>query len=129
MIETGLNARLRAEVAAVSNRVYPTILPHDVTFPAITYQRISDPRLHSADGADRLVAARYQVTTFAQRFDQMKVAANQVRLALDGWSGTMGDHDVARVQHLGGRDAFERDADEEGVHSDQSDYLIIYEEA
>lgn len=128
MIEPGLVDRLEAEVASVSSRVYPAQLPQAASYPALTYRLVSDPREHDGDGPDGLVGARYTVTAYALTYAALKTTRDEVRAALDGWSGTMNGHAVAQIQHAGGPDLFDREAGESGVHYAPVDYLIDYVE-
>lgn len=73
----------------VSTRIYPNVIPQDADMPAITYQQISGPRVHDMDGAVGMVKARFQFTCWAENYDKAKEIAGAVRLAIDGYSGTV----------------------------------------
>lgn len=126
MIEPGLASRLKAQVASVGGRVDPKKLPQNPTYPHLTYELVSDPRLHSHDGPDGLVTARYQVTPWSPSYAAMKTAQDEIRAALDGFVGDMNGHHVASVMHAGGRDLYD---DEVEVHFGPVDYLISYKES
>ena len=73
----------------VGTRIYPWRLPQDWTSPAITYQRISGPRLEVIGGPSGRAYPSIQVDcrsrgTFAEVVD----LADAVRRALDGYRGT-----------------------------------------
>jgi len=75
--------------ALVVARVYPNRLPEDVTYPAITYSRVStttaDYRTQDGGPAPREVA-RVQINCYALTGDGAAALADQVRAAWDGWS-------------------------------------------
>lgn len=125
MIEPGLRTRLDSEVASAAGRVHPKVLPQGTAYPSLTYELVSDPRLHSHDGPDGLVEARYQVTAWSETYGDMKQAAAEVLAALDGFTGTMGTVEVAATFYAGGRDLFDPD---EMVHFHPSDFIVQYRE-
>lgn len=127
MIEAELRDHLVANVPTVSGRVYPVLLPQSPTYPALTYQLISDPRGHTHDGPDGLVDARYQITTWAPReaYADVKATADAVRIALDGFTGIWGAFFVGLIFHDGGVDLYDPDVE---VHHNATDYIIRYQE-
>jgi len=97
VIEEGLHAYLVGHAgltALVGARVYPLKAPDDAMYPLVVYQRISGPRVYSHDGASGLSHPRFQLTSWGEIYPDAKAVAKQVRLAMSGYSGTMGD-DVA----------------------------------
>jgi hypothetical protein len=93
MMESDLNALLRADAgvgaivgAGSAARVYPIILPQAGTFPAVTYQRISTPRIVTATlgGQNARVKCRMQLDCWAETFAQAKALAAAVRSAMLG---------------------------------------------
>lgn len=76
--------------ALISTRVYPLRLPESPTYPSVTYQRISAPRIHSHSGPSGLAFPRFQFDCYSPTYLGAKAVATQVRLALDGYTGTMG---------------------------------------
>lgn len=69
--------------ALVSTRVYPVILPQNVTMPAIAYQRISGT---AQNGTTQIREARYQISCWGSTFASAQSVATQVRAALEEWS-------------------------------------------
>lgn len=98
MISHALYSRLSSEVSLVGSRVYPKHRPQNVTYPAITYFRVSRVPV-SAMVTDRPdVMYRIQVDVWAERYDDatkgaLQVCA-QVRSALQRWHGTAGGFEV-----------------------------------
>lgn len=74
--------------ALISTRCYPDRLPEDVTYPALTYFRVSaDNSLYrDHDGATTREVSRVQFNCFAETGDGAAALADQVRLAWDGYS-------------------------------------------
>lgn len=92
-LEEGWYAHLAADsgvAALVSTRIYPLVMPQDVDLPAIAYQKISGPRDHVHEGPSGLVTARMQVTCLGSSYSAAKGLSEAVRVAVDGFSGTMG---------------------------------------
>jgi len=83
--------------ALVGDRIYPIILPQKISFPAVTYQRISGIREYSQSGPSGLAHPRFQFSCWAKKYQEAKAIAEQVRLALDGYKGMMGGPDGVRV--------------------------------
>lgn len=82
--------------ALVGSRVYPVRLPQAPTLPAVTYQRASTRFVGSHGGTDGLGVVRYQLTAFADTYEEASAVAEAVRLAIEGWSDPSGG--VDRVQ-------------------------------
>lgn len=91
-LESELRARLIADggvAALISARVYPLILPQAPTYPALTYQRISGPRLHHLTGSSGRGVARIQTDSWAETYAAAQALAAAVRAALDGFDGLL----------------------------------------
>lgn len=69
--------------ALVSTRVYPLLMPQNVTLPAITYQRISGTGQH---GSSNIREARYQINIWGGTFAAVQAIATVVRAALEEWT-------------------------------------------
>lgn len=92
-IEEALVAHLAddAGVAALVNaRIYPGLLPQKPGYPSIVYHRVSGPREHSHDGPSGLTHPRFQLDCIDGTFKGARELGVAVRLALDGFRGTMG---------------------------------------
>ena len=86
-LETGLRAALIADAgvtAIVSSRIYPEIMPHDVTYPAISYQRISTVRSQFLTGVDDHTQIRIQIDCWDDSYSGVKSLAAAVKSAIDG---------------------------------------------
>lgn len=92
-IEEGFTTYLLAHTglsALIGNRIFPMRLPEGVDLPAITYERVSGPRMRSHSGPSGTANPRYQFRCWGDPYSSAKDVADQLRIALDGFSGDMG---------------------------------------
>jgi hypothetical protein len=75
--------------ALVVGRVYPNYLPENASLAAIVYQRISGPRIHNMSGTSGTASPRIQITSWGATYKKAKELSAAVRVALDGFSGTI----------------------------------------
>lgn len=129
-IEEGLFAYLSTNaglVALISTRVYPNKLPETVTLPALTYQRIDSPRVHTHDtsGATGTAYPRFQFDAWATTYASAKAITDALRAALNGYRGTMGTGGTAvTVQGALVQDESFDDFADAGMLRISSDYII-----
>lgn len=86
-LETGLRAALIADAgvtALVGTRIYPEVMPHDVTYPAISYQRISTVRTQYLTAVDDFTQVRIQIDCWDDSYSGVKALAAAVKSAIDG---------------------------------------------
>jgi len=86
-LETGLYSALTGDGTVsglVSTRVYPEVMPQGVTYPAISYQRISTVRYNMLSGVDDFTQVRIQVDCWDSSYSGVKTLAAAVKSALDG---------------------------------------------
>ena len=96
MIETAIYQRLAAFAGltalvggASAPRITPHLLTQDTAYPAVTYFVVSAPR-ETAMGSDPgIVHARMQVECWALKYLDAVNVAEQVRLALQRYRGTV----------------------------------------
>lgn len=92
MIEDALFTRMSGFAglsALIATRVYPVLLPQNPTYPAATYAFISGVPA-SAMGADvGFTRKRARVTVWSKTYLEMTGVADQVRLCLERWRGTV----------------------------------------
>ncbi|MEW5248914.1 hypothetical protein [Microbulbifer discodermiae] len=91
MIETGIVARLAAQVPVLAGNILPVDRQETDIIPVLVYQRISTTRPMTADGATSLVLSRYQFNLYDASYDSMIGLRSQVRAALSGFVGDMGN--------------------------------------
>lgn len=127
MIEPGLYTHLVAQVPSVAGRVRPGVLEQNETYPAITYEAISDPRGYDHAGADGMIEARYQISSWGGRgrgaYKVAQDVAQEVETALAGFTGAMGGVTVASIRHEGGSSPYDQEVE---VHRRMDDYVIQY---
>ena len=128
-IEEGLAAFLVANAAVnaiVSGRVYPNKLPQTVTLPALTYQRVDTPRVHSHDtsGATGTAHPRIQFDCWAASYANAKGLADALRGALNGYKGTMGTVNPVTVQSALQEDERFDDFADAGIVRISCDFII-----
>lgn len=82
----------------IDDRVYPGEIPQGSSFPAITYNLISEQRLLTMQGPTSAVAKRMQIDAWATTFGAAWELAEAIRVALDGFRGTMGDTEIQGIE-------------------------------
>jgi len=75
--------------ALVSTRIYPESAPQNVTVPYITYEVSSVEHYHHMVNSSGLKAATVMVDCFAATYIAARALAEKVRLALQGYTGTV----------------------------------------
>ena len=133
-IEEGLKEFLIANAAVnaiISGRIYPNKLPQTVTMPALTYQRIDTPRVHSMDssGATGTAHPRIQFDCWAASYASAKGLADALRGALNGHVGTMGAVNPVTVQCALQADERYDDFADAGIMRVTCDFIIWHIEA
>jgi hypothetical protein len=128
-IEQCLQAFLagRPEVSAlVSTRVYPVKLPERPTYPAISFFRVNPVPLNTLDSnsPQKVQGTTVQISAWSTDYYEAHKAAETVRRVLQSFAGTMTDLEVGQVTHDGGRDSYDDEAQEPGVHQVSNDYTI-----
>lgn len=93
-IAESLRLVLVAAATSAVDRIYPLVLPPDPTFPAITYTRISTPRVRCLTGSSHLAMPRFQFTAWARSYDAAKVLVDEIITALNDYFGTVGGIEI-----------------------------------
>ena len=78
----------------VGSRVTPVLLPDDVTYPAITYSRVSTERITTLSGSTGLARASFQVSAWSPDYLEVLTVASGIRQALDGIEGTLIENQI-----------------------------------
>lgn len=78
-------------------RIFPGIIPKGKEQPAVMYQRISSYRVRSMTGSSNLTKTRFQLSCWATLYKSAHQLAENIRLAVDGFSGVMGSTPVNAV--------------------------------
>lgn len=131
MIEASLRMFVIADPAVsalVGPRVYTLKLPQTPQYPAVVYQRISGPRMHSHDGATGLAEGRWQFTAWARRYQDAKAVADALRQRMDGYSGAVGADEVGLIRLVNEFDEIEPAENDGGDYGVRQDYIVSYYE-
>ena len=79
-----------AVAALVGDRVYPMQAPQDTAYPLIVFSTIVELRAPTLAGASGAVNPKIQVDCWAESNEDADSLSDAVRLALDGYRGTVG---------------------------------------
>jgi hypothetical protein len=128
VIDEGIYSRLNTYAgtsALVSGRIYPDIMPQGVTYPAITYSRISAVRIDNLGSFSGSARVRYQFDCWHTNPTTARAVRRQVRLAMDGFNGTFASCIVSGARLLNEFDSYE---DDTKVYRRGADYEIWHKE-
>ena len=118
-----------AVAAIVGVRIYPQELPQEADLPAIVYERTANDHLRSNDGATGIVNATYELTAWGDGFPDARLLADAVRLALDGYSGTVGSVKIGFILLENELDVLEESLlDERRRCGVRQQYTVSYDE-
>jgi hypothetical protein len=99
VIQTRLTsfAGVTAIVGASPARVYPIVLPQKPILPAIVYRRVSSERIEGVYSDPGMARVRIQITSWADKYTDVKNLAEQVRLALERFGSAVSGTPIAGV--------------------------------
>lgn len=126
-IFTDLHAFLLADptiAASIGTRMYPQVLPQNVTFPAISYSLTSRESVRELPNGPA-GRARPQITISAWALDYIDATAlaDAIRIRLDGFKGAMGASMVGSTMLERTFDFYEDDVK---AHRIISDYVLSH---
>jgi hypothetical protein len=113
--------------ALISTRMYPVVLPQNVTFPAASYTTISAVRGHTMQGPDNLPAQRVQIDAWALTYAQARALADAIRERIDGFRDAMGSTAVQGIFFDTERHLHETD-DSTHIFRISQDFICWFEE-
>ena len=125
-IETGLRTHLLADgpvAALVVTRIYPLKLPQSSTYPALTYEIISDIPYRGLAGDRNRERIRARIHCWAETYTGAIDLAGKVRTAVADFSGLMGTVPVSSVKFETWNDIFE---DVPEVYRRVVDFMITH---
>lgn len=115
--------------ALVGNRISPDVNVQASDLPSVTYHRISTERAQAMGGPNSMVFANFQVDSRALKYLDAKKVAHAVRLALDGYRGTLGIREVGGIFNHGEFDFTEvLPGSEKPIYGVQQEYRIACRE-
>ena len=126
LTDTDLMALVGNGDSPLTSRIYPLLLPQNYTAPAMTYQRISGPRLQNLSGPAGRAFPRIQFDIYAASYSAVKNIAAKLRAALDGYAGLMGAVDVDRTTLESDMDGYQSDTE---VYRVSMDFIISHVES
>lgn len=115
----------------VSTRVYPLIVPQGASMPAITYEQNSGPREHTMTGPIGMVPAMFVINCWSSTYAQSRTLADYVRIALDGYAGTVGSQKIYVAMLYNENDIIEQSPDIKGTrrYAKQLTFEMWFKEA
>ena len=113
MIEADLYTHLKNNVASVSGRVFPLIMPQNTTKPALVYTVVNDRDDQSVSGCVASQSVRFQIDVYANSYSESKTVLTAVKASLYTFS--------SYPMNLNSRDGFE---EEEGFFRQIIDFTI-----
>ena len=128
-VETALYTILSGDAgvtALISTRMYPVVIPQDVSLPAVAYQRISTARVYSHDGPSCLARPRFQFSCTATTYSAARAVANAIRAALDGYNDTANG---VRIMAAFTQNEFDGFTDTDDLWTVYQDYFVWHVES
>ena len=125
-IEDGLRTHLIADApvtALVVARIYPLKLPQNPTYPALTYEIISDIHSRGLAGDNAREVVRVRIHCWAETYTGAIDLATKVKTAVADFSGLMGTTKVSSVKFETWNDIFE---DVPEVYRRAADFMIAH---
>jgi hypothetical protein len=113
-----------AVTALVSTRIRPLRAADTDVYPYIIYESISSPTEQTKDGNAEWYKMRFQLSMLATSLASVRSIASQVRIALDGASGSIAGFAVQRITFEDERDIFNDNSAVDGIYMLQQDYFI-----
>lgn len=105
------------------DRIYPLVLPPQVTLPAVAYQRITTVRDRVLSGFNGYQSNRFQFTSWAERYEDTRYLADEIITALEDYSGTIGGTTIQAIAVAGEVDLYEPESKRYGI---ATDFMITY---
>jgi len=116
----GILSATAAVTALVSTRIYPNNVPQDVALPFIAYSIVSQEPSITKDVVSALDVIRISLDIYSTNYDTSNQIAAAVRVALDGYKGTINSQVVQRITFDGQSDG--EYESELGVYWQNQDY-------
>ncbi len=113
-----------APVIAITTQISPSTIPQGATFPAITFQRISNAPEDTKDGVSTLDVIRVDVDVWAEVYGDGKDLADKVRTALDRTSGTFDTRKIQSIRFETDRELFDDNLE---IYHFNQEYSIRYQ--
>lgn len=132
MIDDGVRQLLTGDASAnavsdlIDTRMYPLVLPEPCTFPAVTYQLISNIEENTLDQGAVGATARIQFDIYAETLLEAKTIAKEIRALLKDFTGALPNGvDVANAWPEGLSNGYDEDVRQYYV---QSDWMFVHDD-
>jgi len=126
-IEQDIRDHLLADTdvsALVGTEISYLFLNQNFSLPAIVYRKVSASRVHDLSGPTGRVDARFQIDLYSESSVELADLSDKVRVALDGFKGTLGTRaNVGGIHLVSENDLFEA-GDE--IFRKSHDYMVFY---
>lgn len=114
--------------ALISSRLYPDRRPQTSALPSVTYIDVSDVKLHTLAGQSKQESPMKQFTVYAATKPSARAVANQIKLALVDYSGTMGGLVIQKIELQNELSSTEQNTDGTGYENIiDLEFEIVYE--
>ena len=132
-VENAVRSRLNGFAgltSLVASRIHPLTLPQNVTYPAVSYSKVSVERVRAMGADPGLALARFQVSCWATTYAAVRDVGEQVRAALQRWRGTVEGVVIQESFFENEVDLFEPAVGEptRGIYHRALDFTVIHEE-
>lgn len=134
MIEDAIYTHLASDAdlaALVSTKVYPHSAPQRTLMPYLIYRRLHSEHLEHLGGSAGTCRALFEFSAWSTSYATAREIAEKIRLALQGFSGTVGAVEIEGTNLIGDDDLHEppKDGGDLGRHAAIVEYAIWYGEA
>lgn len=90
-IRDAIKTFLVAQATAAGSKVHAGEVPQTTEPPYIVFFEVGKPPTHTHEGASNAVQQTFQVTVWATKEPDAAAIGTQIRRAMDGYRGLMGD--------------------------------------
>lgn len=111
-------------VSSITTQVSPSKIPQGASFPAITFQRISNAPEDTKDGVSTLDVIRIDVDIWNDNYEDGRDLADKVRTALDRKSGTFAGRKIQSIRFETDRELFDDNLE---IYHFNQEYSIRYQ--
>lgn len=129
-IEEALMAYLLTKptlTALIGTRIMPDDISGGAALPALTYQKISDVKIHTHQGQSKTEQPMIQFTSYAMARPNARAISNQVKSALCDFKGTLSGLTVQHVKLENEISGSETMADGTGkVYTEDLEYQVSF---
>lgn len=103
MIGKVIYNRLESDAAIsgiVQDKIYPDIVPQNVTYPFVVYTITNSTPVDYKDGQSNLEEITVQIDCYTQSYDDTQTLANNIRNNLDRFTGTVEGVEVTTIKYI-----------------------------